>query len=262
MTEFSPNSVYDRRSEVEAIWRADETQAGEVFRLREEGLSVQQIVERIEGLNTPGPVYAAFALTDDLVSGDVTSAPSKAKQHAGRIRQWFWEADRGLRTISERLRSDLLVQEQALNLIANNPVAQQVEDEAAREITEAAEGANGPGVYVYTLPHYRRYPVDPETGRTLLKVGYTSVNMTRRVDEQAKATALPEDPILLRVYPTQEAAAVERRFHDMLERADHDRSAAKRSRGEWFLTSTKFLDGVAGLLDLEVVEVLDLDGEE
>jgi hypothetical protein len=112
-------------------------------------------------------------------------------------------------------------------------------------------------VYVYSLPHYLRYPYDDESGRTLLKVGQANRSVIRRFREQTRTTALPEDPVLLRVYITSdsEAEGVERRFHRLLEAADHDRSTARTGGTEWFLTSVRFLDEVASVLGLEIKQV-------
>jgi hypothetical protein len=72
-------------------------------------------------------------------------------------------------------------------------------------------------------------------------------------------TALPEEPILLRIYRTDGAAnaQTERDFHRLLEAADHSRSVARSAGREWFVTSTRFLDEVARVLKLPVVVVND-----
>jgi hypothetical protein len=59
---------------------------------------------------------------------------------------------------------------------AEDRQAQIAEVEGAVEATLAAEATHGPGIYVYTLPHYLRHPYDPATGRTLLKVGHSGVD--------------------------------------------------------------------------------------
>jgi hypothetical protein len=143
---------------------------------------------------------------------------------------------------------------------AADPYARQVEDEEARAVTARAEAQAEPGIYVYSLPHYIRHPYDEESGRTLLKVGYTDRDMIRRFREQIRTTALPEDPVLLRVYPCLpgESAGLESKFHGLLEAASHDRSTARTGGTEWFLTSTRFLDKIAETLGLEVRDVSDL----
>lgn len=133
--------------------------------------------------------------------------------------------------------------------------AQSVEVDAAVEETKKAEALGTPGIYVYTLPHYLRYPVDPDTRRTLLKVGHSSTDAYDRAASQGRLTALPEDPILLRIYPADASATVERDFHEWLRSADHAGSRTQRGGSEWFLTSTKFLDRIARSKNLEIREV-------
>ena len=84
---------------------------------------------------------------------------------------------------------------------AEDRQAQVEEEDVAVEKTKAAEDSGTPGIYVYTLPHYLRYPYEPDSGRTLLKVGHSARDALYRANSQGKLTALPEDPILLRIYP-------------------------------------------------------------
>lgn len=121
-----------------------------------------------------------------------------------------------------------------------------------------------PGIYVYTLPHYRRHPYDPKSGRTLLKVGHSNRDVIRRFRQQIRTTALPEDPVLLRIYPTAEDASLgyESQFHDLLEAADHDRSEARTGGTEWFLTSLKFLDAIAEVFGLQIRAVAAAEDEQ
>ena len=128
---------------------------------------------------------------------------------------------------------------------AEDKQAQDAEVEGAIEATLAAESTHGPGIYVYTLPHYLRHPYDPATGRTLLKVGHSGVDAHYRAKSQGRLTALPEDPILLRIYPVAESAKAERDFHTWLRDADHSGGRTQRGGSEWFVTSTKFLDRIA-----------------
>ena len=100
---------------------------------------------------------------------------------------------------------------------------------------------------MYALPHYLRYPFDTATGRTLMKVGRSDSDVIVRFRNQTRTTALPEEPILLRIYRTEPGVnqAVESSFHRLLEAANHDRSVARTAGREWFVTSTRFLDEVA-----------------
>jgi hypothetical protein len=262
MTDSIEQVAYDRRAEVEALLRLDDTAVGRIWRMQQdEGLSQAAIAER-EGI-TPAPVYSALRTADMLLTGAVTSYPTVAAQHAGRIRSWFWDADRGLRSLSPELRRELEDQERALNAVTNDRLAQEREDESAADATRVAVSSGVPGIYVYTLPHYLRYPIDKDTGKTLLKVGHSSTDAFYRAGSQGRLTALPEDPILLRIYPTSDSAKVEREFHDWLGDADHARSDARRGGSEWFVTSTRFLDRIARSLSLDVQIVKNVEvGDE
>ena len=67
---------------------------------------------------------------------------------------------------------------------------------AAVENSKAAESSGRPGIYVYTLPHYRRYPVEPDTGKTLLKVGHSSTDayLSRGLTGPSYGAARGPDP--------------------------------------------------------------------
>ena len=96
-------------------------------------------------------------------------------------------------------------------------------------------------------------------GRTLLKVGRSDSDIIVRFRTQTRTTALPEEPILLRIYRVTGIATspVENSFHRLLEAADHNRSVARSAGREWFLTSTRFLDEIARVLGLDVQIIND-----
>ncbi len=83
---------------------------------------------------------------------------------------------------------------------AAGPARRDREVQRAGEQTRQAEARNEIGACVYALPHDVRYPYDQASGRTLLKVGRSDVVM--RFRSQIRTTALPEEPILLRIYRT------------------------------------------------------------
>jgi hypothetical protein len=236
---------FDRRLEVSALLEADETTAGDVWRRLKAGKTPQQIAEE-DGI-TVGPVYSFLNLHNALLEGTVSSAPSVARGVAGRVRKWL-----KTKPLSDQLRQALEEQEQLLNAVVNDSQASEAESEEAIEKSKAAEAENIAGIYVYTLPHYVRYPYDRKTGRTLLKVGHSSVDALYRANSQTRVTSLPEDPWLLRIYPAESSLNAERQFHGFLRDADHDGVRGTRTGAEWFLTSLKFLDRIATTLGLEV----------
>lgn len=152
-----------------------------------------------------------------------------------------------------------------LERCAGDEAARKAEVEQAKAQTERAESENAPGVYVYALPHYLRYPYE-KGGRTLIKVGRSDSDVIQRFRNQTRTTALPEEPVLLRIYriEPQSSANAEDRFHRLREAADHHRSVARTAGREWFVTSIRFLHEVAKtlLLPTEVVNEAEISDDE
>ncbi len=249
----SNDLVYDRKAEVEAILASDETLLGRVYRYDLDGLTPLEIAES-EGNASPGFVYGYRMTLRALLEDEIPNSTNIALAAARRVRKWLKTAP-----LSTELRDDLRELEQKLTSKADNVEAQLEEAEGAVKASEAAEAKGTPGIYVYTLPHYVRHPVDPDTGKTFLKVGHSAKDAYYRAASAGRLTALPEDPILLRIYPVGESAAAEKKFHDWLRDADHIPARTKRAGAEWFLTSTKFLDRIATSLDLEIQVVNEYD---
>lgn len=234
----------------------DKTRLGDVYRARERGLNPAEIAEEL-GVATVGFAYSYGQQLDALLDGTLPRKSAHiARQTAARVRtlmktkQWSPDTWTWLHELESQLEA-----------IGSDEVALAREEDAARQRTEEAEGSGNPGIYVYSLPHYLRHPYDPERGHTLLKVGRSQVDFFQRTAQQSRTTALPEDPLLLRVYETssEDASTIERYFHTFLEDADHLRNRSSRAGREWFLTTTKFLDRLAleKGLTIEVVNELD-----
>jgi T5orf172 domain len=187
------------------------------------------------------------------------SAPTVASQTASRFRKI-------LKTLDFTSRTRQVLEERLVILESRSadPEAQVAEEKRARKATKEAEEHAIPGIYVYTLPHYLRYPYEPDTGHTLLKVGHSGSSVIQRFNAQKRETVLPEEPVLLRVYPTPDAASadVEGRFHALLDAADHLRREGRSVGREWFLTTTRFLDQIALTLGLDRREVYDPENAE
>ena len=257
MSEIGDGPTFDRRAEVEALLQADESLLGRVYRYDRQGLTPQQMGEE-EGFASSAFAYKYLIYIRGLGTGEVPSSPTVSKELAARVRTWLKRLQ-----MSPQLRAELTTYEDLLNSRADDRVAQAEETEEAVETSKRAEATGTPGIYIYTLPHYLRYPYDPITGRTLLKVGHSAVDAYYRATSQGRLTALPEDPILLRIYPVDASANVERTLHAWLRDADHPGSRAERGGSEWFVTSTKFLDRVARSMGLEVQVVNEFEvGED
>lgn len=247
---------YDRRSAVRAILQDDESLMGRIYRYLEEGRTPAEIVE-LESNQGPAFVYNYRIQIDALVSGEVPESAWAARSVAGKLRKWLKTLD-----LDPRLRDDLVKFEATVRSRADDPEAEAEEVSKAVAKTEAAEKSGVPGIYVYTLPHYLKHRIDEETGKTLLKVGHSARDAYYRAGSAGRLTALPEDPILLRIYPAQESAAREKDFHAWLRDADHVNGRTRRGGSEWFVTSTKFLDRVARALGLEIRAVNEIEGDE
>lgn len=146
---------------------------------------------------------------------------------------------------------------------------QQKAEVAEQGVEDSLKGRSG--VYVFTYPHYLLYPThrsaesEKMPDRTLLKVGFSDSGILERVNQETRGAGVPEHRRILRAYLTTGAEIssnkeIEQQFHDLLDSAGHagpKRGSTEHQRGgnEWFYTSVEFLDQVAGLLDLEVIEI-------
>jgi hypothetical protein len=249
-----PNA--DIRAELVSLLEADESRLGEVYRGLQRGLDAAAIAEE-RGVESSNFVWSQDRIVKALLDGNLPVAPTVALRTARKFRAILRTA-----RLSSGARAYLETNLLELERRANDETARVVEVKHAQEQTQVAEARNETGIYVYALPHYLRYPFEPDSGRTLMKVGCSDSDIIRRFRRQTRTTALPEEPILLRIYRTDgEPAAVhvESAFHRLLEAADHTRSVARAAGREWFLTTTRFLDEIAKVMKLSVVVVNDAD---
>ena len=145
-----------------------------------------------------------------LLDGNLPTAPTIALAAARRYRTMLKTP-----ALSAPARSYLQANLNELERRASDPARLDEEAQRASEQTQQAEARNEVGVYVYALPHYIRHPYDQASGRTLLKVGRSDSDVIMRFRNQTRTTALPEEPILLRIYRTNGASAApaEATFH-------------------------------------------------
>ena len=200
-----------------------------------------------------------------IQNGDVPIAPSRAAL-AGR-------SIGGLVRDNPSLSSEALIYLHGLRDLANSVEKDdEARDEEARGLMRASDQLAQKveqlgGVYVYTFPTYLMVPakVDPE--RFWFKVGQTGRVVEKRIADQLRSTAMPEDPVILRVYsgnstklpgPPVSYGELEKKFHQLLAAAGHSKTSARSGGIEWFATTIEFLDQIALTLDL-VVEKRDHD---
>lgn len=245
------------RAEIEAALLSEDTMLADIWKRTAAGESPETIRVAYDNQRVTF-VYSYLRNARAILDGEVPNGPTPALGAMRTLRRFM--RDHEFSAATREVLADRLV---SLQKRAADQEAIAVEEKDAMVATAAVEQAGTPGVYVYALPHYVRHPFDEESGRTLLKVGHADRSVITRFRQQTRTTALPEDPVLLRVYPCNEGDSLnrERLFHTLLEAADHDRSTARTGGTEWFLTSTKFLDAIAKSQGMEITVVSDLADE-
>jgi hypothetical protein len=236
------------RIEIETYLAVDDSLLGEVWRLTREGLSDDEI-RLSRGAASSNFIWNYRRHIDSLLVGTLSKGPAMLRSCSQMFNRVLKHASLG----EEARRYLKQMLEEMERRIASREEREQ-EESVAVEATKKIEGQGVIGIYVYSLMHYLRYPYDPNSGRTLLKVGRSDRDVIRRFRDQTRTTALPEEPVLLRIYETgtQNPADIERKIHNFLEAADHDRSSARTGGTEWFLTNLKFLDHIATSMNLSI----------
>ena len=258
------------REEVERALDEDEKQLGKVWRLSREGLNPNEIAEK-SGYSK-AYVNHCTRMIKALVDSALPNTTTLMARRYGPILRDFvkrhQEENLSDATVAEiEKRADEWSDECARR--ANDPIRREEEEQKLESQTSAAEKEEVPGIYVYALPHYLRYPIeisenDETDDRTYLKVGMSERDAIKRFRQQRGSTALPEPPILLRIYVGSngmDIAEVERRIHRHLVHPDHVRNSERGAGQEWFLTHLKFLDSTAELLGLKTHFAID-DSED
>jgi hypothetical protein len=235
------------QADIHRAFEVDDTRMGDVWRGLSQGKSVSEIASGFNNQSTGFVLkYRRFARA--IETGDMPSAPTMVRECKSAM-QGFLNRHR------ERLSGatvELLEQRiKAINNFRIDPAAEEAEDAVIRQRTHRAESEGISGIYVYTLPHYRKHPVEPAmeealSDKTLMKVGMSDSDVIRRFRNQQRNTSLPEDPDLLRIYVgSGNILETEQRMHRLLRAADHRQNSGRQSGTEWFLTSLRFLDALA-----------------
>ena len=246
-------------AELIAYLEIDESLFGTIYRKKKDGVSNEEI-QKAQGAAYPNFIWNYQRYIRALLEGDIPTGLSLMSEVSVLFRKLL-RSD----TFSEVTKSYLQAGLHEIDVRKSDTKLQiRTQNQVAKASTEL-ERKSTSGVYVYSLMHYLTYPYDPESGRTLMKVGMSDRDVIRRFKEQIRTTALPEEPILLRIYEASEAQSslteIEKTFHSLLEAADHDRSSARTGGTEWFLTSLKFLDKIGETLNLKMTTNQDLESE-
>ena len=153
------------RAELEAFLEDDQSRLGQVYRALQRDLDAGAIAAELE-IGTSSFVWNYERIIKAVLDGNLPKAPTVALGAARRYRSMLKSA-----RLSAAARSYLETNLRELERRANDETARVIEIKQAQEQTQAAEARNDIGIYVYALPHYLRYPFEPDSGRTLMKVG-------------------------------------------------------------------------------------------
>lgn len=248
------NSKPDYQSEIEDALLGDEYRLGEVFRLKCDGMDVRSIASELSLSQSQvrEHLWTCRVLIERRV---VSTSPTSAAKGDRRLRRFL---KRNGSVLSEETRSVLEDLADDYRRVSTGEAAIVREDlEVEEKNSQIPRGLAG--IYVYTYPHYLKYPVLPEddddtSSRTYLKIGLSETDVRDRVQQQS-TTSLPEPPIILRIYTSSggDLPEIEARIHQHLETIDHSR-VNRRRRGagkEWFLTHLPCVDSTAELLGLD-----------
>ncbi|MDE0206454.1 MAG: GIY-YIG nuclease family protein [Candidatus Tectomicrobia bacterium] len=241
------------REEVTRALGEDPTRLGDVWQRSDQDAGA---IARDLEVATSGFVFSYRTYIRAIEEGTLRESPTLAGQCASTIRG-FVKRHAGL---SPESVSILQARADECERRKNDPVRRATEEQEYEQQTRAAERDGISGIYVYTLPHYLRYPVeasehDETSDRTYLKVGMSESDVIRRFRQQRGSTELPEPPILLRIYVGPDdidIREIEKKIHSHLNAADHIRNSERGAGREWFLTHRKFLDSTAGILGLNI----------
>lgn len=247
------------RQELSGALRGNEGNLGKVFVLLEEGKSTNREIVDGGGAANEGAAGNLRRVIKTVLEGIPPKAPSRAAQARGSIGSLLRDnpgLSKAAREYLEGLRDELEV-------IATDGKAIEEEDKdlerASKELEKRLDAL--PGVYVYTLPSFRRAVQKTDPERFWFKIGKTDRVAGVRISEQMRATGLPEDPWLAKVYSheTKSPKELETAFHLLLEAAGHSRAAGRHSGRDWYATNLDFLDAIAAALGCDIASSEPLD---
>ena len=237
--------------EIRLALRNNEGNLGVVFRLIESGFTSPSEMVTEGGIANTGHASNLIRYIRAILEASIPASPSRSEA-AGRtigglIRAFEFSAES--RLYLQDLRSEL--DERATNASAVQLENAELE-KRSETLAKVAEQAGG--VYVYSFPAYIKTPAKTDPDRYWLKVGTTERIVEMRIADQTRSTAMPEDPLILRVYRSENVSnsELEKKFHRILQSAGHNRTESKHGGKEWYATNLDFLDEIAEMLGLQI----------
>lgn len=243
------------REELTQALRDNQGQLGKVFVLIEDGMQSDKEIAARGGAANPAAVWNLRVVVQTVLQGAIPKAPSVAAQ----TRRSIGGLLRDNPGLSETARNYLEMLRTALESVETDATAIEKEDKdlerGSKELEKSLDKM--PGVYVFTLPSFFRTVQKTDPERYWFKIGKTDRIAGIRIGEIMRATGLPEDPFLARVYQHSEKnpRELETQFHRLLDAAGHSQSGAHHSGKEWFATNLEYLDAVADALGCEIAAV-------
>lgn len=244
----------DCRAKLELALESNEGRLGAVYRLTKSGVDSDKAIVEAGGAANTGAANNLRATIRAILDAKLPKGPSLALQIGRSIGGLL----RDNPSLSEDARSHLEDLRTRLEALASDPDAIESETRAlekgSRVLEESLEKL--PGVYVYTLPSFRRALQKTDPDRSWFKVGETTKTVGKRVADIAQITGLPENPWIARVYRHDALTprALEKMFHELLAAAGHSQAPGQHAGADWYATNLEFLDAIANALGCEKSE--------
>ncbi len=239
--------------EVKKALDNDPTLYGEVWRRSKENNTSDEIIAEIAKERGTGTqhIVSRWKFIQYILGGDPPTSPSEARKYGSRLRGFL---KRHREAFSAETIQKLEKRAEECDRRASNPQALEEEDaKVEKQTSQAVEKFGIKGIYVYTFPHYNRYPVVPEPEdtetRTYLKIGMSEKDAFKRVMQQK--TGMPEPPMILQIWEVEndsDPREIEKKIHDHLRTIGH----GGHQRKEWFLTNEQSVKSTANLIGLKL----------
>ncbi len=240
--------------ELAAALRNNDGQLGKVFTLLEEGKVTNRELAEGGGAANPGAAANLRVTVKAVLDGVLPKGPTVAAQ----ARRSIGGLLRDNPELSPLGRAHLEDLRNKLEAIANDAEAIERESLDLERASISLESSleKLPGVYVFTLPSFYRTVQKTDPDRYWLKIGKSDRAAGIRIGEQMRATGLPEDPWIARVYrhPVFDPKQLESHFHRLLTAAGHSRASGKHSGRDWYATNLEFLDAIGAALGCDTSE--------
>lgn len=231
------------RAEVERLLESDPSRLGDIYRWKLEGLSRNDIKERV-GAKDNAFVYSYEQVISAALNGTTTAnGPTARRSVIGALNSLIKKA-RAFPLPPEAIQ--LLVEHRAAVETAGASVddvaAAQAEQEERDDAVQTLSRMRGvAGIYAFSYGWYLEHPADESRDTTFIKVG-KALNVEQRIREHmgGARTHMPEPLALVRVYTGARLGAdldiVEKQFHQLLATAGHENprwAVGRRVGKEW-----------------------------